>query len=285
MTTTYRTTKIQWTQHTWNPIRGCTPVSSGCDNCYAEKMAKRFRKPHQTYGRHFEPTMYPDRLEEPLRWKKPRLIFVGSMGDLFHEKISNHFIAKVYNVMARTPHIYQVLTKRTKRMLDLVNWFVKNRGGPFENIWHGATIEDQPMVNLRLPDLLNVKSVLHYVSCEPLLGDVFLGDALEIAKEKATGRIVHSGWKPELDWVIVGGETGPGARECREEWIENLWLQCKQSSVPFFFKGKGRKWKNADNADWKTKTADEIHADLCRAEYGEAFQWEDQREWPARITL
>jgi len=274
MTTTFRnrTTKIEWTQHTWNPIRGCTKISAGCDNCYAEKMAKRFNKIKCEhcggYGIYknnpdigcpvcgnsglstepFKPTMIPERLEEPLRWKKSRMVFVGSMGDLFHEAFPNRYIELVYEVMEKTPqHIYQVLTKRPKRMIEIVNRLVDKRGEPFGNIWHGATVENQAMANYRLPDLLRVRSILIYVSCEPLLESIdFRGWLTRPQWGKLNNRNTRPyevvGRNDLINWVIVGGETGPGARVCNEKWVRNIYEQCQAAKVPFFFKKPGRKW-------------------------------------------
>jgi protein gp37 len=240
-------TKIEWSQYTWSPIRGCTPVSAGCDNCYAEKMAKRF-KPCKTCkvirfdcsgklgecDSYFKPTMIPERLNEPLRWKKPRMVFVGSMGDLFHDDISDVFVTKIFQIMAMTPrHTYQILTKRPQRM----NKFINNLESDdqwlrftdelellptLENVWLGVTAENQQTADERIPLLLQTPAALRFISCEPLLENI------ELSPEVIGGYPSSEEWartgpkKPRLDWVIVGGETGPGARECKEGWVQGI---------------------------------------------------------------
>jgi protein gp37 len=311
-------TKIPWCDFTWNPIRGCTPVSVGCDNCYAERMAKRFDGKCDACngsGRimlehpgcpqcngtgnndeYFKPTMIPERLDQPLYWKKPRMVFVGSMGDLFHKDISDVFISKIYDVMKRCDqHIFQVLTKRPERMRDFIN----DRYGKalrFPNhIWHGVTIENQEMTK-RLPVLFSFPSDVRFVSIEPMLGSIdlrpfFLWDK----NNKDQKHWFHDPINRLLSWVIVGGETGPNARLCRESWVADIYDQCRAAKVPFFFKNYGRWWER--HADWwcehcqqwvppEAVTSYETHDERCggcghRIHHSGFFNWEERKEWPA----
>ena len=214
-------TKIEWTETTWNPVTGCTKISSGCKKCYAERMAKRLHAMgHKRYKRGFEVTLHEDLIYQPLKWMKPRIIFVNSMSDLFHEKIPFSFIEKVFDSMAQCPqHIYQVLTKRSERLLELaprLNWK--------ENIWMGVSIEDEN-VKHRLEHLRQVPAFIRFLSCEPLLGPL---DQLNL---------------DGIHWVIVGGESGPGARPMNPLWVESILSQCQEQNVRFFFKQWGGVWK------------------------------------------
>jgi protein gp37 len=238
---------IEWTDATWNPVTGCTKVSPGCDNCYAETFAERFRG---TAGHYFEQgfdvVLRPDKLDQPLKWRKPRRIFVNSMSDLFHDDVSDEYIARVFAVMAATPqHTYQLLTKRHGRMRSLLNnlaWrssvFLRESvipGGarelptwPLPNLWLGVSVEDQKRADLRIPALIDTPAAVRWLSMEPLLGPVDLDRTDKDA-------LVDGG----IDWVVVGGESGPGARPMHPQWARDLRDQCSAAEVPFFFKQWG----------------------------------------------
>lgn len=210
-------TGIEWTHATWNPVTGCTKVSEGCRHCYAERFAERFRGVEDhPYEQGFDLKLWPERLDLPLRWEKPRLIFVNSMSDLFHEEVPDSFIQDVYEVMNEaTDHIFQILTKRPGRMVEIsddVEWT--------ENIWAGISIENMD-VSHRVDSLRETPSEIRFLSCEPLLGSL---EGLDL-----TG----------IDWVIVGGESGPGARPMKKEWVVEIREKCEQESIPFFFKQWG----------------------------------------------
>lgn len=276
-----RTTKIGRTQSTWNPIRGCTPASEGCDHCYAKRMALRFG------DKNFRPQTIPKRLDEPLKWRKPRMVFVGSMGDLFHEDISTGFIQSVFTIMANArQHIFQILTKRPNRMLKiLTHWestgllLRSGFGCTLPNVWLGVIAENQQTADERIPLLLQTPAALRYVSCEPLFEPINLNDLPSISgigrylDSLSCAGIVGSEILGKLDWVIVGGETGPGARECREEWVSNICEQCQAADVPFFFKQAGARWKR-EYSDWCFRcTPNPKDCVECRG-------WKLRREWP-----
>lgn len=210
--------KIEWTEETWNPTTGCTKVSSGCKNCYAEVMANRLQAMGTPgYDNGFEFSMMPDRLEQPIKKKKSTKYFVNSMSDLFHEKMPTKFLDKIIGVIDLTPqHIYQILTKREDAMFD---YFYK-RSVP-ENIWLGVTVEDRKSGVPRIDKLRNIKATIKFLSVEPLLEDL-----REINLEG-------------IDWVIVGGESGAKARPMRKEWALNIQRQCDEQNVAFFFKQWG----------------------------------------------
>ena len=209
--------RIEWTQVTWNPITGCSKVSPGCTHCYAERLSKRLKAMGlEEYKNGFQLTLHEDTLESPLSWKKPRLIFVNSMSDLFHEQVPLEFILKVFDTMRRASwHQFQVLTKRSHRLLELtehIDW-------P-KNVWMGVTVEQQDF-SFRIEDLKQTKAYIKFLSLEPLLGPI-----TRMNLEK-------------IDWVIAGGESGPGARPLLEEWIVNIRDECLVSGTPFFFKQWG----------------------------------------------
>ncbi|MDI6696861.1 MAG: phage Gp37/Gp68 family protein [Anaerolineales bacterium] len=209
--------KIEWTQMTWNPVTGCSKVSAGCKNCYAERMAKRLQAMGQKrYLNGFEVTLHEDLVELPYTWKTPRLVFVNSMSDLFHEKVPLEFIQRIFTVMEKCPqHTFQVLTKRSGRLIEVsaqLSWS--------PNIWMGVSVEDEHAM-YRINDLQNTPAAIRFLSCEPLLGPL---DNLDLTN---------------IQWVIVGGESGPGARPMRLEWVESIYLQCTQARVSFFFKQWG----------------------------------------------
>lgn len=224
--------KIEWTESTWNPITGCTKISNGCLNCYAEKMAKRLNAMGQAkYRNSFEVTTHDYCLEEPLTWKKPQIIFVCSMSDLFHKDVPDEFIKKVFYIMNKAPwHTFQVLTKRSDRMLQLskeLKWT--------DNIWMGVTVESDEYKS-RIDDLLEVPAKIKYLSIEPLIG--------EVKPLNLNG----------INWVIVGGESGPGSRPIEESWVTYIRDKCIKEDVPFFFKQWGGKNKKKAGRELQGET-------------------------------
>ncbi|AGL02462.1 DUF5131 family protein [Desulfoscipio gibsoniae] len=209
--------KIEWTEATWNPVTGCSKISQGCKNCYAERLAKRLHAMgNPRYKNGFNVTLHRDLVSLPLKWKKPRMIFVNSMSDLFHEEIPFEFIKAVFNTMVNADHhIFQVLTKRNKRMIELAPML------PWpNNIWMGVTVENQAVIN-RIHDLRQTPAKIKFISAEPLLSD--------LPDFPCKG----------VDWVIAGGESGPGARPMHPDWARSLRDQCQDAGVPFFFKQWG----------------------------------------------
>ncbi len=214
-------TAIEWTDATWNPVTGCTKVSKGCDHCYAERFSERFRGvPGHPFENGFDLTLRPERLEQPLRWKTPRRIFVNSMSDLFHKGIPRNFIDSVFDTMERADwHEFQVLTKRSPRMRDYVNARYSSSVAP-NHIWLGMSIEDQNAL-VRLRHLKDTTATVRFISFEPLLGPI--------------GEVDLTG----IHWVITGGESGPGARPVQIDWLRSLRDQCKEQKIAFFFKQWG----------------------------------------------
>ena len=214
--------KIEWTQATWNPVRGCVKISPGCKHCYAETFAERFRnvKGHP-YEEGFDPRLVPGKLLEPLHWAAPRTVFVNSMSDLFQDAVSDDYINAVATVMLRANwHTYQVLTKRAARLRLLLTTKLAD-AAKASHIWWGVSVEDRAYGIPRVAHLRSSGAAVRFLSIEPLLEDL--------------GPIDLS----DVDWVIVGGESGPGARPMRREWVENVKDQCDRSKVPFFFKQWG----------------------------------------------
>lgn len=260
-------TEIAWTDATWNPVRGCTKVSAGCKNCYAERFAERFRGvPGHPFEQGFDVRLVPEALDLPLRWRKPRRIFVNSMSDLFHEAVPEEFIDRVFAVMALArQHVFQVLTKRADRMRvylstprrDAAIWWAarpmsESRGRyayealpvpfpgqgekgigiatwPLPNVWLGVSVEDQRAADERIPHLLATPAAVRFISAEPLLGPVDLMPGLY--RQRAGD--------PWLDWVIAGGESGPGARPCDLDWVRSILRRCRTAGVPAFCKQLG----------------------------------------------
>lgn len=226
---------IEWTESTWNPVTGCTKVSPGCRNCYAEVMARRLQAMGQPNYRHgFEVTLHEHMLRRPLEWKKPQMIFVNSMSDLFHEGVPFPFIERVFEVMKRASwHQFQVLTKRAERLAELAPRL------PWpSNVWMGVSVESAGQVH-RIDALRQVPGAVRFLSLEPLLGPI-----------------------PDLnmqgiDWVIVGGESGPGARPLEADWVLDIRDQCRRASVPFFFKQWGGFPKSAAGRLLEGRTWDE----------------------------
>lgn len=209
--------KIEWTESTWNPLTGCNKISPGCKHCYAERMAKRLQAMGQpNYVNGFKLTMHPQALEKPLEWKTPQVIFVNSMSDLFHKEVPLDFIQHVFDVMKRAHwHQFQVLTKRSERLLELspkLEWA--------DNIWMGVSVENADYT-FRIDHLRETGAKIKFLSVEPLLGP--------IPKMNLKG----------INWVIVGGESGPGARPLEREWVVDIKNQCVKAKVPFFFKQWG----------------------------------------------
>ncbi|RQV98734.1 phage Gp37/Gp68 family protein [bacterium] len=207
-------TKIEWTDYSWNPVTGCTKISAGCKNCYAERIAKRF------WNRPFEKVWcHPERLSEPDTWKKPRKIFVCSMSDLFHEDVPMDFIGDVFDEMICHPrHTFMVLTKRPARMLEFIRWYgIAEADMP--NIWAGVSAEDQKTFYERVKILLDIYMPVRFVSVEPMLESIFTYT-----------------WLKNLDWVICGAESGQGARPFDMKWARDLKNQCQLAGVPFFLK-------------------------------------------------
>jgi len=221
-------TKIEWTDEVWNPVTGCTKVSEGCTNCYAEANAKRFwgsRKFYDVYH-------HNDRLSIPLHWKNPRKVFVCSMGDLFHEKVSKSFIGLVFGHIKRCPqHIFQILTKRPERMKQFIESYYKECGfDVFKNVWLGVTCENQKTADERIPVLLQTPSQIWFLSIEPCLEDINISRFLDNRDCNTVGHCTF------IDWVIVGCESGAKKRPCKLEWVKNIIAECKRQSVSVFVK-------------------------------------------------
>ncbi len=298
-------TKIEWTEYSWNPVTGCTPISEGCQNCYARRMANRLRgRCGYPAEEPFRVTLHSERLEEPFKLRKPRKVFVCSMSDLFHENVPDEFIADVFGVMAVAcenfcgtndgkkqigtyktswgkeypvytpnyysgPHTFLVLTKRPDRMRTLLTsyhfrrkvaksafkWAMNRvdagylseridhqRLWPLPNVWLGVTAENQARADERIPILLQIPATVRFVSVEPMLGpvDLSLSDGVDLSMSVGTGLKPGKSYLiNSLDWVICGGETGPGARPMHPDWVRSLRDQCQDAGVPFFFKSWG----------------------------------------------
>lgn len=235
--------KIEWTEMTWNPVTGCTKVSTGCKNCYAERMAKRLKAMGvERYRNEFNVTLQPDLLDVPLMWKQPRMIFVNSMSDLFHEEIPIQYIKRVFEIMVRCPHhTFQILTKRGKRLNEISSQLLWSK-----NIWMGVTIENENVLP-RIFDLKKVPASIRFLSCEPLIGPI--------------NNLPLNG----IHWVIVGGESGPKARPMRAEWVESILRQCRGAKIPFFFKQWGGVRKDLTGRLIRGRTYDNMPIRLSKA--------------------
>ncbi|GMV07400.1 MAG: hypothetical protein AMXMBFR53_36750 [Gemmatimonadota bacterium] len=271
--------KIEWTDTTWNPLAGCTPVSEGCRNCYAANHARRLAgNPNPKVSGPYEGTartagdgravftgrvnLIPERLEEPLRWRKPRRVFVNAMSDLFHPDVPLEFVDRVFAVMALCPqHTFQVLTKRPERMAEYFlpigqtnrsDWVWAEMGRrlnrsrlaypkwPLPNVWLGTSVENQAAADERIPHLLRCPAAVRFLSCEPLLGPVGLRPWLRhahIRTDMATGKDYR--YPAPIHWLIAGGESGRGARPCDVAWLRSLRDQCAAAGVPYFLKQMG----------------------------------------------
>lgn len=278
-------TKIDWCDMVWNPVTGCTKISEGCNNCYAERMAKRLQLMcPKKYSQGFAVKCHPEALIEPLKIKKPQRIFVCSMGDLFHDDVPFEFIAQVYGVMSICKqHTFIVLTKRLGRAIEFYRWCEKRQqelykcpadqniyleylpgdiAGPYtanygdefpdeiplDNVWLGVSAENQARADERIPILLQIPAAVRFVSVEPMLGSVDLQYACFSGADSLESLA-------GIDWVICGGETGPNARPMHPDWARSLRDQCKAASVPFFFKQWGE-WlttydRDIDDPDWR----------------------------------
>lgn len=271
-------TGIEWTDETWNPVTGCTKVSPGCDNCYAERITNRFGGP----GAFDTVVLHPDRLDAPRHWRKPRRVFVNSMSDLFHDDVPDEFIARVFAVMAACQeHTFQILTKRPGRMASWVRrvqqcehgWWTHDgsnplgaydgtgiivagkEGWPLPNVWLGTSVEDQRWADVRIPKLLETPAAVRFLSCEPLLGPVsFRWARWQPLSREPGGRTDHLDGLRRLDWVIVGGESGPGARPMHPDWARSIRDQCVAAGVPFFFKQWGE-WAEGSEGDLRRTDA------------------------------
>ena len=233
--------KIEWTETTWNPVRGCTKISPGCKHCYAETFAERFRGvPGHPYEQGFDLRLVPEKLTEPLRWNKPQMVFVNSMSDLFQEEVPTDYIRTVLEVMMLANwHTYQVLTKRSKRMQKLLNnelYFAAKAS----HIWWGVSVEDRQYGVPRIEDLRDTNVTVRFLSIEPLLEDI--------------GRVDLS----DIHWVIVGGESGPGARPMKPEWVNQILAECINADVRFFFKQWGGRQKSRTGRTLNERTYDEM---------------------------
>lgn len=232
---------IEWTDATWNPVRGCTKISPGCKHCYAETFAERFRGVQgHPYEQGFDLRLVPEKLAEPLRWRSPKMVFVNSMSDLFHEQVPDDYIVAVTRVMTAAKwHTYQVLTKRAERLQKLLDTRL-SFAAEQNHIWWGVSVEDRKYGVPRISELRGANAAIRFLSIEPLLEDL--------------GKIDLSG----IHWVIVGGESGPGARPIEKEWVINLRYQCTKSSVPFFFKQWGGVRKKSMGRRLDGRTYDEF---------------------------
>ena len=227
---------IEWTESTWNPVTGCTKISSGCKNCYAERMARRLQRMGMPrYKNGFNITLHPDILELPKTWKKSRLVFVNSMSDLFHKDVPEEYIKHVFDTMQACPqHTFQVLTKRSSRLFEIA------RHLPWpNNVWMGVSVENAKVAH-RIDDLRNVPARIRFLSLEPLIGPL---DNLNLQN---------------IHWVIVGGESGPRARKMNPDWVESIHRQCKAAVVPFFFKQWGGVRKDLTGRLLHNRTYDEM---------------------------
>jgi protein gp37 len=230
------TSNIEWTEMTWNPVTGCRKISQGCKHCYAERMAKRLHAMGvERYQDGFNPTLHYDLIDLPKRWKKGRVIFVNSMSDLFQDDVPDNFIRQVFSTMESCPqHIFQILTKRSERVRELGDKLPWPR-----NVWMGVSVEDERVVQ-RIRDLVAVPAQVRFLSCEPLIGPL--------------NRLPLKG----IHWVIVGGESGPGARPMHPEWVESIHKQCQSKKVPFFFKQWGGVRKDMTGRELHGRTYDEM---------------------------
>lgn len=266
-------TKIEWATETWNPVTGCTKISEGCQNCYAERMSKRLAgRCGYPKDNPFQVTFHPDKLDEPLRWRKPSRIFVCSMGDLFHEDVPEAWIFDIYTTMERcSQHTFLLLTKKIDRAARILHKFT-GRTWPLPNVWLGVTAENQARANERIPILLQIPATKRFVSVEPMLGPVDLtkltlgpnGHGLDFCLNSLTGwstvypkgtdrrKIMRNDEFTCLDWVICGGETGPGARPMHPDWVRSLRDQCQAAGTSFFFKSWGD-WQEGSALDTNAK--------------------------------
>ena len=232
--------KIEWTDATWNPVRGCTKISPGCKHCYAATFAERFRGvPGNPYEQGFDLRLVPEKIVEPFLWTKPKLVFVNSMSDLFHERVPDDYIVRVCHAMeVANWHTFQVLTKRSDRMRDLLSTKLRF-AAELSHIWWGVSVENRKHGLPRINHLRTANPSVSFLSVEPLIEDI--------------GRVDFSG----IDWVIVGGESGPGARPMEKAWVESILAQCKMSKTLFFFKQWGGVRKSLAGRELNGRTYDD----------------------------
>lgn len=295
-------TTIEWTEQTWNPTTGCDRISPGCDNCYALTMAKRLKGmgsakyqtdgDPRTSGPGFGLTGHPDTLGEPLRWKKPRRVFVNSMSDLFHARVTTGLITDVWKIMAATPqHTYQILTKRASRLAPVLAKVHAELGltDPLPNVWLGVSVENQKYADLRIPALLAAPAAVRFLSCEPLLGpvDLFPGDHAGHESDYDGDLICldcstdqeHVSWRAVnrtalgIDWLIVGGESGPGARPMDLAWARQLVEQGRDAGAAVFVKQLGSVWAR-----------DMTYSGITIARHGDT-KGGDPAYWPADLRV
>jgi protein gp37 len=233
--------QIEWTEATWNPVTGCTKVSAGCKNCYAERLALRLQAMgNRRYKNGFHITLHEDVVDLPKSWRIPRMIFVNSMSDLFHEQVPLRFIQRVFATMRDCPqHTFQILTKRSDRVLAVASKIEWPR-----NVWMGVSVEDSRVLS-RIDDLRRVPAKIRFLSCEPLIGSLTRIDL----------RNIH--------WVIVGGESGPFARPMKIEWVREIFRACRKADVPFFFKQWGGVRKHITGRRLNGKTYNEMPARIA----------------------
>lgn len=239
--------KIEWTDATWNPIRGCSKISPGCKHCYAERFAERFRGVSgHPFEQGFDLRLVPEKLKEPLRWLSPKMIFVNSMSDLFHQSVPQSYIAEVASVMLSADwHTYQVLTKRSARLQEMLSGPLCHAAAS-QHIWWGVSVEDRKYGIPRIAELQNAPARVRFLSIEPLLEDL--------------GTLHLKG----IAWVIVGGESGPGARPMREEWVISIREQCSNAGIPFFFKQWGGVRKKKSGRTLQGRTYEEYPGGVPR---------------------
>lgn len=266
-------TKIEWADAVWNPVTGCSKISPGCANCYAERFARRLAgRCGYPEDNPFRVSIHPERLNEPSKWHKPQRIFVCSMGDLFHPDVPVDFIRKVLLAMRNfEQHTFLLLTKRPERMREAINQALKitDYCWPLGNVWVGVSVENQQAADERVPLLLQIPAAVRFVSVEPILGPVDLTKIITYSNPSAYYGNVYVSWldalsgkhhhngpggvitkkTKKLDWVICGGETGPGARPCHPDWVRGLRDQCQEAGAPFFFKQWGQ-WNDLSSGNW-----------------------------------
>ena len=245
-------TAIEWTDSTWNPVTGCTKVSAGCDHCYAERIAERFRGVQgHPFENGFDLTLHPERLDQPARWRQPRLIFVNSMSDLFHKEVPLAFVERVFETMERADwHVFQILTKRSSLMREFVNTRYR-RGAAPAHIWLGTSVEDGTKLS-RVRHLRDTAAQVRFLSLEPLIGPITNLDL------------------DGIHWVIVGGESGPYARPMKPEWARDIRDHCVASGVPFFFKqwggfrpkSGGRTLDGSEWSEWPNIPENGVHLEV-----------------------
>jgi protein gp37 len=240
--------KIEWTDATWNPVRGCTKISPGCKHCYAQVFAERFRGvPDHPYEQGFDLRLVPAKLEEPLKWKAPRLVFVNSMSDLFQDGVPDEYIVRVAKIMNTANwHTFQVLTKRAERMRNLLNSKLRFAAGS-AHIWWGVSVENRKHGLPRVEELRSARVTMRFLSVEPLLEDL--------------GAVNLTG----IHWVIVGGESGHGARPLHKDWVLSIKNQCRKADVPFFFKQWGGVQKSKNGRELDGRTYDQMPTRLTLA--------------------